>query len=220
MQRVRLRPAPSSDESLTENQTASFRVHWLNEETQPQRWTTRIVSLGRTQPAAKRGGTSTRYRTPSILKHTAASPSGLVGCSRALSENHLRSTKINPRSFDPDETERTNGRQIPAGSKSQGKPMSTPAQTDVAQRNRMPLLVARDPDRSNKVEDREEGEGRYRPTVGLADSGEAKRRRRGNCRSQPAHRRVAETVHRKRRSVTPTGSTAPELERIPKGRSA
>lgn len=104
VQRVRLRPAPSSDESLTEHRTASIGVHWLNEETQPQRWTTRIVSLGRTQPAAKRGGTSTRYRTPSILKHTAASPRGLVGCSRALSENHLRSTKINPRSFDPDET--------------------------------------------------------------------------------------------------------------------
>lgn len=43
--------------------------------TQPQRWTTRIASLGRTQPAAKRGGTRSRYRTPSLLKLTAAAPS-------------------------------------------------------------------------------------------------------------------------------------------------
>jgi len=67
------------------------RTH-TNVLTQPQRWTTRIASLRRTQPAAKRGGTSTRYRTPSLLKRTAAVLRRTVGCPRALSENHQRST--------------------------------------------------------------------------------------------------------------------------------
>lgn len=97
------RRTPSSGESLTEKELASLGARLRrgsndddggSSETQPQRRTTRIVSLGRTQPAAKRGGTSTRYRTPSFLKHTAAGLNGPVGCSRALTDNHLRSTKI------------------------------------------------------------------------------------------------------------------------------
>ena len=82
------------------------------------------------------------------------------------------------------------GSQIPTRSKSQGKPEGAPAQITVAQRTRMPLLVARESDRSNKVSDQEKGKGRYRQTVGRRDSGEAKGRRRGNCRSQPADWRV------------------------------
>lgn len=145
----------------------------MNDETQPQRWTTRIVSLGRTQPAAKRGGTSTRYRTPSILKHTAASPRGFVGCSRALSENHLRSTKINPRSLDPEETEwfsnEKEARFRPGLNRRVSREVRPRKSLSHTQRNRMPLLVARERDRSNKTSDREKGKGRYRQTVGRRD---------------------------------------------------
>ena len=86
------------------------------------------MNLGRTQPAAKRGGTSTRYRTPSLLKRTAAAPTGnrrllpsAYGQPRAVNKNSRTGPSIRPR---PDDCNNSLlGDAIAVRSKSEGKPV-------------------------------------------------------------------------------------------------